>query len=403
MIKKNIKLPIKLNEYQLDLFKKKIYFIFSNITDFRCVVDGEKTCDEVELYLTENVDDKILEKKINKIIETDIKGRRFFPDKVIWKNDGINQINANKNIYSELIRNGYIYEVGEGQVTLGSLFIHLIEYLDKKISNISINELNAIEYQYPTLIPVSVIEKSGYYTSFPQLNMFVSCLHNDIDNYIDFQRAYKENNKLPEDTLVNYTKGVKYALPPTMCYHTYNQFEGDLFEKNEHRVYTSKGKSFRYETKYCKTLERLVDFTIRETVFMGDFDFVIKSREKFMNSMFSLMKNLEITCYCSNSNDPFFTDEKMNEKIAFQNVLKSKYELRVFIDNDNTIAVGSFNYHHDFISKAYDLHYDSDHIRTGCTGIGLERLAYAFVCQHGTNISKWPREVKEYMEKYYKK
>ena len=75
----------------------------------------------------------------------------------------------------------------------------------------------------------------------------------------------------------------------------------------------------------------------------------------------------------------------------------SKYELRMRINKEDTIAIGSFNIHGQFLSKRFKLYStepDQEFIYTGCIGIGLERFIFSFLSQFGTDMDKWPEFVK---------
>jgi hypothetical protein len=56
--------------------------------------------------------------------------------------------------------------------------------------------------------------------------------------------------------------------------------------------------------------------------------------------------------------------------------------------------VGSFNFHDDFFGKSFDISLaNGDTAISACTGFGIERFAYAFLCQFGTDPAHWPADV----------
>ena len=134
-----------------------------------------------------------------------------------------------------------------------------------------------------------------------------------------------------------------------------------------------------------------MDFTIREIVFIGSREFVVESRESFMRASFALMEECGLCGFGEVANDPFFVTQDTAGKIFNQRMMELKYELRLNVDAERTIAAGSFNFHENFFGDAFHItRGENMPVATGCVGFGLERLAYAFLCQYGLDVSKWP-------------
>ena len=99
------------------------------------------------------------------------------------------------------------------------------------------------------------------------------------------------------------------------------------------------------------------------------------------------------------ANDPFFVANNTVKKIFSQRALELKYELRLLVapeqPTDRSIAVASFNFHEKFFGETFHISQENQKpVLTGCVGFGLERLVYAFLCQHGLDESNWPQIVK---------
>jgi seryl-tRNA synthetase len=228
--------------------------------------------------------------------------------------------------------------------------------------------------------------------------MFVTRLHSDTDVYRAIV-AQSESGEPMGGRLLASCEDVDYCLPPTMCFHTFHQFAGRTFGDAENRVVTAKGKSFRFESRYARSLERLWDFTIREIVFMGERNFVLDARERLMSDVFEFFDDMGLTGRCEVGNDPFFGTEDTAGRVMSQRLLRMKYELRADLDAGQSTAVASFNYHDLFFSESMGLRRGGgDPISTACAGFGLERLTYAFLCQHGLDTSAWPDPVRIRLE-----
>lgn len=283
----------------------------------------------------------------------------------------------------------------KGQISIKQPLIDLLNLFDEIFATISKKLFNAEEYVFPTLLKTSVLKKVGYFDSFPNLLMFTLRLRNEVENYYQFKEEYKELDSIEKVTeaLMKYLCVTDYSLPPTMCYYVY-----DMFSESElsNCAVTAKGKSFRYENKYCEPFKRLSDFTIRESVFLGDREYVKECISKYRSLAIRVMECLKIKGICEAANDPFYLVENYHKKIKAQNILGAKYELRANVNERETIAIGSFNLHGQFLAKRFKLYRDKNnesYINTGCVGIGLERFLYSFLVQYGIDREKWPQHI----------
>jgi hypothetical protein len=179
-----------------------------------------------------------------------------------------------------------------------------------------------------------------------------------------------------------------------MCFHTYHQLAGRPLAAPS-LVVTSRGKSFRFESRYRRSLERLWDFTIREIVFLGPRDFVLAGRRRLMELTFGLIESLQLGGRCEVANDPFFVDDGTAGRVWSQRLFELKYELRLPIGAGADLAAGSFNFHECFFGDSFAIASPGGDgpVYTGCAGFGLERFAFAFLCQHGLDPAGWPRHV----------
>ncbi|MEM7535285.1 MAG: hypothetical protein AAF639_24120 [Chloroflexota bacterium] len=370
--------------------QKRLFFVSSEIRDFSLVERNDKI-EAIEITTATKASDGLAE-KVNYVVASDILKQKVFRPKVTWQSR-TQDAAFHENMFDTLVDQGVAYEAGEGQVGFGEPLISLIDYLDQRVKKIALAMPNAQEYQYPTLLPTSVLDTFGYFGSFPHFAMFVTRLHNDLDVYRAFRAEYDDQGGL-SPSLFTHCHNHDYCLPPTMCYHTYHQLRDSTVAQN--RVVTAKGKSFRFEAQYYRGLERLWDFTIREIVFLGTKEFVLEARQAFMQASFELMDELGIQGFCEVANDPFFVAQDTAGKIFSQRMMELKYELRLNVDPERTIAAASFNFHEHFFGETFNIsHSDQSPILTGCVGFGLERLVYAFLCQYGLDEAKWPQAIRQ--------
>lgn len=375
---------------------KRIYFVSDTITGFSLVRSGgEITAVDVTTRAPDTADPGELARKLHVVVANDLLGQRQLEPKVVWRAAAPGRA---RDVFDELLDMGAAAEAGEGQIALGEPVLSLMDHLDGAIRDLVTAEFDAREYRYPTLLPAGALRRTGYVESFPQLLMFVSRLHGDVDSYRGFLDSLEAGGDL-SGALHAHGGGFDHCLPPTMCFHTYHQY-ADRPLPSPSLVVTARGKSFRHESRYRRSLERLWDFTIREIVFLGPPGFVLDSRTRLMERTYALMESLGLGGRCEVAGDPFFLGDGTAARAWSQRLLELKYELRLPLDDEaadsgpRDVSVASFNYHEQLFGSSFGiLDAAGAPVFSGCAGFGLERLAYAFLCRHGADPARWPAAV----------
>ncbi|MFL6126296.1 hypothetical protein [Actinophytocola sp.] len=370
---------------------RRVYFAAAEIRDFQLVVvAGLVTA--VRVTVSGAVPPEVLADKLNSLVRDEVAPQLVREPKVVWRSATHREPPA--GMFDRLVAAGVAYPVGEGQVALGEPLLGLMDDLDRVLRAIVVEEYGGTEYRYPTLIPVGVLERCGYLTSFPQHAMFATRLRSDVDVYREFAADAATGPGIG-DRVLDRCAGVDHCLPPTMCYHTFNQFGGAVLPA-ELSVFTARGKSFRHEARYHRTLARLWDFTIREIVFLGTREQVLDARERFLARITALAGDLGVSGRCEVANDPFFGNADSGAQASSQRLLELKYELQLDLAPDDAVAVGSFNFHERRFGEAFDISLagSTGAAFSACAGFGLERFAFALVCQHGPDLATWAPAVR---------
>lgn len=369
----------------------RVFFVSDAILDFSLVQTGPAAgVSAIDLAVATGTDVTDLARKLRYVVANDVLAQRHVAPKTVWRGTASGKA---RDVFPDLLRQGTVWEAGEGQLTVGEPILSLMDHLDARIKDLVIQEFDAQTFRYPTLIPTSVMRRCRYFQSFPQLVMVVSRLHADVDAYRSFLGDLDGGGDLA-DGLRAHVSGFDYCLPPTMCFHTYHQFADRPLPTPAITV-TARGKSFRFESRYRRSLERLWDFTIREIVFIGARDHVLTCRRRLMERTWELMDALELGGRCEVANDPFFVNVNTAERVWSQHLLELKYELRLPLEAERDVAVCSFNFHDRFFGESFGIMTGDGVAYTACAGFGLERLAYAFLCRHGVDPRDWPPSIRE--------
>lgn len=310
--------------------------------------------------------------------------------------------------FADVERAGLATPMGEGCYAASGPLARLLAAFDNRVRAIAVDGFAAVENHYPALIPTNVLHKAGYFDSFPQLLMSAGRFHADPHPHpaadtvpapdVTVHHGFTAEYEAAEDRakfMDSRTEHAGHCLSPTVCYHTYQQFAGRQVP-HEANIVTATGKIFRYESAASHTLERLWDFTMREVVFLGSREAVMRLRQELLDAVCLLIDELRLAAHVEVANDPFFAavgaaGDATPQRVMVQRALKLKYELRMPVVEDRDIAVGSFNLHGQKFGKAFGITTpDGEPAYSGCIGVGLERIAYAFVCRHGIDPADWP-------------
>jgi len=129
---------------------------------------------------------------------------------------------------------------------------------------------------------------------------------------------------------------------------------------------------------------------MREIVFFGSSQSVERIRCNLINSVSRLSRAVGIVAEIEEATDPFFLGKSRGKRLL-QRLKKLKYELRANYKANDRLAVASFNNHEDFFGKRMNIRLPNGAIaHSGCVAFGIERWAFAFLCQNGLETRRWP-------------
>lgn len=348
---------------------------------------------DIELNMKDDADDEAITKKVFSVVK-DMAEKPFHPKVEILEDYTDRPVSYDKDPMDELTKRQEVYREETGIYTVGPLISSLIDYFEQDYLALA-DHFDAKPYRFPTLISAKMLDRVGYFGSFPHSLSFATHLRTDLDRIADFAKnAHVNENNLSTD--MNEFAKVRALLSPAVCYHLYFTL-ADKPLPEENITATAVGNCFRHESSNMEGLERLWDFTMREVIFVGKKDWVLSQREEGRKVMTGFLEKMGLNYHIESANDPFFVGE-FSKQAAFQSAFQLKYEIRGALPfKQSSLAVGSYNYHQDFFGRHLNitLPQNGEPIHTGCIAFGLERMAYAFLAQHGFDKKKWPEDVRK--------
>ncbi len=288
------------------------------------------------------------------------------------------------SVFEQLSRSGELTTEGVGVVSRAGRFLDLVARFDRLFERMGTELFNADRRQYNTLIPSDWLRRAEYFTSFAHSITYAMHLSEDFDRLENFAARHNGGKDLHFESLDEITTP-EYCLSPAVCYHAYGQLKDTTFtpEDNGLKVVTASGRCFRYESKNITNLDRLWEFTMREIVFIGEPERVMKMRSKAEELVWRIVELFDLDAAVETASDPFFTNN-FNSLRFFQLANELKFELLLPVNGDREIAAASFNYHETFFGSAFNIRTaGGDEVHTGCAAFGLERLVYAALSQIG--------------------
>jgi seryl-tRNA synthetase len=297
--------------------------------------------------------------------------------------------------YPELIARGWVVELGRGQVTLRGLALDLLEFLDESIVRRIGGPAGARREYYPGVMATERLNRTNHFSSFPEHVHFVMHLREDLDLLDRFAGELRQHGGWTPEILARLEAPMAsplIALNPAVCYHCYAAAENQKIEGDGFTA-TARSRCHRYESGNHRTLARLMDFTMREVIYVGRPDFVKGERQRAIELVRDMVEHWGLSAWMETANDPFFTND-FEVKAAFQRQNDMKYELRMPLVH-GSLAVASSNFHSVTFGKAFNILAGSRPACTGCTAFGLERWIYAIFSQAGLELSGWPAGLRE--------
>jgi len=343
--------------------------------------------DQLVVRFGDGVDPAALRARLDRLVSRFARTAEFEPREVFR----VGAAPAVREPYGELIQRGWVVELGRGQVALRGLALDLLEFLDDAFVRRIGGPAGARREYYPGVMATERLNRTSHFSSFPEHVQFVTHLREDLDLLDGFARELREAGGCTPEVLAKLPQPMAapvIALNPAVCYHCYASAEGTRID-GDGFVATARSRCHRYESGNHRTLARLLDFTMREVIYVGKPDFVKREREAAVQRVRALAEAWGLACWMETANDPFFTND-YEVKAAFQRQNDMKYELKMPLV-DGSVAVASSNFHSVTFGKAFHITAGSRPVCTGCSAFGLERWIYAIFAQAGLDPARWPR------------
>ncbi len=381
-----------------DFLTKEIGAKLAYVDDTICGSEVLVGLEGITLWLTEKPDPvkaSYLTEKVNVVVTSLVKGA-FEPRLRVVLDKTDRPTRYDKDPMEALAPSREVIVEGHGYYSLGPLMAGLLDYFEDRYHAVAV-DMGARPYRFPAMISPAYLEKVKYFDNFPHSLSFVTHLREDLDVIAKFSKDAHAQDGCVHTESDAFAKA-QAMLSPTVCHHLYMALANSTVPEDG-IIATAFGNCFRYESSNMASLERLWNFTMREIIFVGAADFVQDGLDRAQVAMNEILDEMDLAYRIETANDPFFIGN-YRDQAAYQSAFELKFEVRMSLPyKKDTLAAGSYNRHRDFFGRTLDILLpNGSPAETGCVGFGCERLAFAFIAQHGPDVAHWPGEVRKHVE-----
>jgi seryl-tRNA synthetase len=242
--------------------------------------------------------------------------------------------------------------------------------------------------RFPPLLPRRLLERNGYFTTFPHLAGTIFAFDGDEDEaHQQAKRAARHEGYSEFQAMSD------LALVPAACYPAYPAVaeRGALPAGG---IVLDLGGAYVFRHEPSGDPARLQVFHQGEMVRMGEPEVVQRWRDAWRDRGLALLRGLGLDAELVAASDPFFGPSARALAVR-QRQQELKFEILVPIAGSEPTAVASFNYHQTHFTEIYGIEMSGGGVaHTACLGFGHERVVVALLNTHGMDPATWPAEVR---------
>lgn len=287
----------------------------------------------------------------------------------------------------ELVAAGILIPTGsDGIYGRSSVFEDIVAGVEGLVVAAAASE-GTTSYRFPPVIPRSVLEQTGYLSSFPDMIGSVSTFVGDNADHkklMEVARGGGDWAALLEPADV--------SLCPAVCHPLYPTLTGTLPDGG--RSFDVSGWCFRHEPS--RDPARMQSFRQHDLVYVGDARGAAEHRDRWLQQGSELLVSLGLAVETVVANDPFFgrvgrilAENQRSETLKFEVVTRIN-------SAEHPTAIASANCHLDHFGEPFGIVTgDGQVAHSCCFGFGLDRITLGLLRHHGLAPAVWPTAVRD--------
>ena len=369
---------------------KKIPYV-SNI-DF----DGQEITLKMEIgesQIQKRIPDRIITLIEDKIAAQEYGGKEEHWN-LLWESER-KPIFCTEDPTAELLKNGWIkHGAARGQWIYGPEITRMFRAFESIVVKEVLEFLGYREMIFPKLVAWDVWERSGHAKGvYPEIYYVCPPKTRDPDFWEEVSDYYKVTHEIPLDLIEQKIDkpigGLCYAqCPPFWHFLQGTTISDDTFPA---RVFDRSGTSHRYESGGIHGIERVDEFHRIEIVWIGTPEQVVEESVRIQERYKYIFEEiLELTWRKAWVTPWFMAQEGLTGTTGSESVGTIDYETFMpyrdgWLEFQN-VSVNGDKYPIGFSVKSQS----GSELWSGCSGVGVERWASAFLAQKGIDPANWP-------------
>ncbi|NYT03054.1 MAG: serine--tRNA ligase [Methanosarcinales archaeon] len=307
---------------------------------------------------------------------------------------------SQKDPTEEMLRANWIkHGSSRGQWIYGPEGTHIFRTFEKMVLEEILRPLEYREMIFPKLDTWDVWKKSGHAQGvYPEIYFVCPPKTRDPAFWEEVMDYYKVTHEVPlelvKEKIDNPIGGMCYAQCPTF----WGFLQGTTLPSDELpvKVFDRSGTSHRYESGGIHGIERVDEFHRIEIVWLGTREQVLEEAERLKECYKRIFEEiLELRWRMAWVTPWFMAQEGKTGLSEMQGAGTVDYEALLpysgnWIEFQN-LSVNGEKYPRGFTVKSQK----GETLWSGCSGVGLERWASAFLAQKGLDPENWPEAFRE--------
>ncbi|MDF0591356.1 serine--tRNA ligase [Candidatus Methanocrinis natronophilus] len=300
----------------------------------------------------------------------------------------------------EMEDRGWIkHGASRGQWIYGPEGTHLFRAFERIVLEEMIGPLGYREMIFPKLVPWEVWKRSGHALGvYPEIYYVCPPKTRDPKFWEEVMDHYKVTREVPvkliREKIDDPIGGMCYAqCPPSWVF-----FQGRTLPNQDLpiRIFDRSGTSHRYESGGIHGIERVDEFHRIEIVWMGTQEQVKEEAEKLKDCYKRIFEEILELRWRMAWVTPWFMAQEGKTGLAEMSGAGTVDYEALLPYNGSWIEFQNLSINGDKYPRGFNVKAQSgDPLWSGCSGVGLERWASAFLAQKGLDQENWPEAFRE--------
>ncbi|MDO9518461.1 MAG: serine--tRNA ligase [Methanosarcinaceae archaeon] len=359
------------------------------------------TLDVGEAELEKRVPDRILTLMEDKIAAQSYGGKGEHWE-ILWESEK-KEFTFSEDPTQEMVKQGWLKRgSSRGQWIHGAQSTRLFRTFERIVIDELLDPLGYNEMIFPKLVTWEVWEKSGHAKGvYPEIYYVCPPKTRDPKYWEEVSDYYKVTHEVPtamiKDKIGDPIGGMCYAqCPPFWPF-----LQGETIPTDEFpiKVFDRSGTSHRYESGGIHGMERVDEFHRVEIVWTGTPEQVVAHSKELQERYLHIFNDILDLEWRKAWVTPWFMAQEGLDGISEQGEIGTiDYEAPLpyrgeggeWLEFQN-VSVNGNKYPSGFNVKCQS----GEELWSGCSGVGLERWASAFLAQKGLDPENWPEEFRK--------